>query len=164
MQNPDHALERIPDTYLLAMALRNVLRAAEMAKRNVRSPLARAEIQKAIGTFLSYVILNPKHDHRALIRARDVLEHFDEYLCGTGKLRRDEAKLNPDTSKEDLAQNYRIDFEPLAHRPRLRVGPLRPAAPLLTIDLVTTAPQAAQLLVATVRAAIVQDQQRSTDG
>jgi hypothetical protein len=87
VQNPDHALERIPDTYLLAMALRNVLRAAEMAKRNVRSPLARAEIQKAIGTFLSYVILNPKHDHRALIRARDVLEHFDEYLCGTGKHR-----------------------------------------------------------------------------
>lgn len=162
VQKPHQGRERIPDIYLLVMALRNGLRAAEMAKKNLSSPQARAEIQKAIGVFLSQVILNPKGDQRALVDARDVLEHFDEYLCGTGKLQRDAAKRNQGMSKEDLAQSYRIDFEPPADRSRLRVG-LRPAEPLLIIDLVETAPEAADQLSAAVGAAVAQDQAGSAD-
>lgn len=162
VQNPNHPMERIPDVYLLVGALHNVLRAAEMARNTIPSRRAKAEIQRAIGIFLSQVVIKPTKDRgAALVLARDVLEHFDKYMCGIGRRQGQAAKHNPGTSEEDLAQNYRIDFEPPADRPQLRVGPLRPAEPLVVIDLVTTAPIAARQLVDSIRAALVHDQLRT---
>lgn len=163
VQNPDHPGERIPDIYLLVGALHHVLRAAEMAKKTIASPLAKAAIQRAIGVFLSQVVVKPASDRAAaLVLARDVLEHFDEYMCGIGRRQGYTAKRNPDVNKEGLAQNYRIDFEPPANRPQLRVGPVRPAEPLVIMDLVTTAPGAAHQLVAALRTALVQGQLDNT--
>jgi hypothetical protein len=162
VQNPEHPMERIPDIYLLVGALHNVLRAAEMAKKTVSSTLTKAGMQRAIGVFLSQVVVKPTSDRgTALVLARDVLEHFDQYMCGIGRRQGHAAKRNPGTSEENLAQNYRIDFEPPADRPQLRVGPLRPAEPLVIIDLVTAAPGAAHQLVAAIGAALAQDQLRT---
>jgi len=97
----------------------------------------------------------------ALERARNVVEHFDEYYRGTGKQQKQD---QADKTFEDLAQDYRIDFEPPADRPQLRVGPVRPAEALFTIDLVTTAPQAARQLVDAVHTAIVQDETPNANG
>jgi hypothetical protein len=109
IQNPENSQERIPDAYIQVLALRNLLRAAELAKKTVPQDQA-------------------------------------------------------DKTLEDLAQDYRIDFEPPADRPQLRVGPVRPAEALFTIDLVTTASQAARQLVDAVHAAIVQDQTPNANG
>jgi hypothetical protein len=107
------------------------------------------------------VIGTISNQDNALERARNVVEHFDEYYRGTGKQQKQD---QADKTPEDPAQNYRIDFEPPADRPQLRVGPVRPAEALFTIDLVTTAPQAARQLVDAIHAAIVQDQTPNTNG
>jgi hypothetical protein len=119
-------------------------------------------MQRAIGVFLSQVVVKPTSDrrHRACARPRcsGALRSVHVRHWPTPRTRR---QAQPGTSEEDLAQNYRIDFEPPADRFQLRVGPLRPAEPLVIIDLVTAAPGAAHQLVAAIGAALVQDQLRT---
>lgn len=163
IQNPDNTQERIPDAYIQVLALRNLLRAAELAKKTVPSRAATDAIKKAIRAFLDAVIVigTISNQDNALERARNVVEHFDEYYRGTGKQQKQD---QADKTLEDLAQDYRIDFEPPVDRPQLRVGPVRPAEALFTIDLATTAPHAARQLVDAVHAAIVQDQTPNANG
>lgn len=162
IQHPEHTQERVPDAYIQVMALHSLLRAAEMAKQTIPSRIATNEIKHAIADFLDAVVVSgttdtTKRDY-ALIQARNVLEHFDNYYRGTG----DQQKKAPvGKNKEELAQDYRIDLELPADRPRLRVGPLRPSAALFTIDLVTSAPTAARQLVARIHATITQHESQT---
>lgn len=162
IQNPEDSQERIPDAYLQVLALRNLLRAAELAK-TVPSRTATNAIKLAIRAFLDAVVVVGTNSNRdnALERARNVVEHFDEYYRGTGKQQKQD---QAGKTREDLAQDYRIDFEGPANRLQLRVGPVRPGEAHFTIDLVATTPQAARQLVDAIHAAIVQDQTSSANG
>lgn len=76
--------EREPMALMLALALRNLSRAAEMAVCNL-SGAKQAGLQEQIDSF-----------NRALpdlVHARDMLEHFDEYAAGTGRRQRQNADL-----------------------------------------------------------------------
>jgi len=159
VQDPQHASERVPDTYLLVMALQQVLTAAQMAKRTMTSSAAKADVQRAIGTFFDEIVVSTTETQHAeaLTLARDVLVHFDKYLTGTGLRQRRNRTADPAKTGEELAQDYRIDFDPPADRPRLRVG-LRPAPARVTIDLVTTAPDAASRLADAIGTAITRGQ------
>lgn len=160
VQHPHNSQERVPDTYLLVMALRNVLRAAEMAKTSIPTPATKREIQQAIGTFSRAIVVTnstTQPGHEALVQVRNVLEHFDQYYSGTGR----QQKLDIGKSPEDRAQDYRVDFEGPADQPRLRIGPLRPAPARFAIDLVTTAPSAARQLVMALHASIARQEQRT---
>lgn len=76
--DPDaDALSRERDAYFFAMALRQLLRAVEMA---ARFPTAKEAVKSALDTF-DAAIPNARE-------ARNILEHFDEYERGTGSLQR----------------------------------------------------------------------------
>jgi hypothetical protein len=77
---------------------------------------------------------------------RDVLEHFDEYYCGTGRLQRREQAADPSLSREALAIRYRPSLGS-GGRTALRIGPDPPAEPLVEIELASIAPKAARQLV-----------------
>lgn len=77
-----------------------------------------------------------------------MLEHFDEYYCGTGNQQRPAARS--DQSHEDLAQRHRVDLGgPSAARPNLVIG-MKPEQPLVGIDLAEPAAIAARQLAAVV--------------
>jgi hypothetical protein len=64
---------------LFVFALRQVLRAAELVQR-CATPAQAASIDEALDTF--------RADVPALVHMRDVLEHFDDYATGEGKLQK----------------------------------------------------------------------------
>lgn len=67
----------VADTYLLVLALRNVLRAAELARDHALSTEAgRESVDRAIAAF--------EQELPGVRSARDALEHFDEYARGRG--------------------------------------------------------------------------------
>jgi hypothetical protein len=70
---PGGIAEVFADAYLLAFALRDLLRAAEL----VHKLAGGTAVEQAIGKFLDAV--------PDVKQARDVLEHFDEYLVGKGR-------------------------------------------------------------------------------
>lgn len=90
---------------LLVLALRNLLRAAEMALEYAEAP-ERDNIAKALDRF--------RKAFPDLVTARDMLEHFDDYLTGKGR-------------KPHL---YDVLFERTASRYFIHVGPI-------TIDAAT---------------------------
>jgi|SRR5215472_9389344 len=106
-------------------------------------------IDAATQTFLNSIIIgrSPSTNQRdAMVLGRDVLEHFDEYYCGTGKMQRQEQEADPSLSKEDLALRYRPSLgsaDPIA----LRIGSDPPACPLVEIELASIAPKVARQLV-----------------
>jgi hypothetical protein len=69
------------DTICLALILRQLLRTIEALNRRVQSQ----EVDAAVAEFYS------KLPNEKLFR--DVLEHFDEYQIGEGRLQKDQAKL-----------------------------------------------------------------------
>lgn len=71
----DHALIDAPYT---VMALRHVLRGVEMARTHVKAEAAKALLREALTTFDRAVPGGKK--------ARDVIEHFDEYAMGVRSL------------------------------------------------------------------------------
>jgi hypothetical protein len=134
----------VTDQYLQVVALHHVLVAAKMARAHVLSESARPRIDAAINAFLKAIVVTrgPGMNQRQALRlARDVLEHFDEYLSGTGKKQRED-QARTGESKEDLAQRYRLELGTTA-QPTLRIG----SAPLAEIDLADVAPAAARQLV-----------------
>lgn len=72
---PDGPVSKQVDSYLFVVALRDFLRAVDLAKRLVSEESGR-DLESAIGTFDAAV-----PSIRAL---RNVLEHFDSYAQGTG--------------------------------------------------------------------------------
>ncbi len=67
---------RVSDAYLLVIALRNVLRAARLAREELITDAGRAALDQAITAF--------EETLPGVQSARDVLEHFDEYARGRG--------------------------------------------------------------------------------
>ena len=134
----------VPDPYLQVVALHHVLVAAKMARAHVPSESAKPRIDAAINAFLSAIVVTrgPGMNQRQALRlARDVLEHFDEYLSGTGKKQRED-QARTGESKEDLAQRYRLELG-TTPQATLRIG----SAPLAEIDLADVAPAATRQLV-----------------
>lgn len=147
IKSPQDTLERVPDTFLQVLVLRQLVRAAEMAAGQA-DPESRRRIHDALAEFFDAIVAetNATDQAEAFRTARNVLEHFDEYFQGTGNLQRRAKRDDPDLSQEDLAQRYRVELEGPADSPQLRIGPLRPADPLVVIDLVELAPAAARRL------------------
>jgi hypothetical protein len=154
IQHPENALERNPDTWIQVMALRQLLRAVEMAKTATAEDDSRGQqIEQAIVEFLDAVVVQSSDAGKAsgFKLARDALEHFDEYYQGTGDVQQPSLKRRDRQPDEVLAQGYRFDLDGAADGSlRLRVGPLRPEEPLVVIDLVERAPRAARKLARAV--------------
>jgi hypothetical protein len=149
IQRPENTLERVPDAWVQVTVLRQLLRAAEMAKQASEAEAARRRIQGAIEAFLEAIVVETAMADRAraLRLARDALEHFDEYHRGMGNEQQPETRRRDRSPSEALAQRYRAELDGQADSTlRLRIGPLRPAAPLVVIDLVERAPRAARQL------------------
>lgn len=149
IQRPENTLERVPDAWVQVSVLRQLLRAAEMAKGATEAETVQRRIQEAIETFIDAIVVETTmaDGARAFKLARDALEHFDEYYQGTGDEQQPKTRRRDRRPREDLAQSYRLELDgPADGALRLRIGPLRPAAPLVVIDLVERAPRAARQL------------------
>lgn len=136
---------KLPDAYLLVVAVRNVRRAAEMASRHVRTDEARSRIAAAIGLF--------DNELPGVKEVRDVLEHFDEYSQGRGRLQQPKVKPAKRQPDESLASQYVINFESAMSDPTaltIRVGSHG-------FELAKS-PRAAAALVHALRAAIAGEQ------
>lgn len=77
LRETDSPLYRHVDSYLLVIAMRQVLRCAEAMSKAVGGD---RELAGAKAEFLN--------DHRNARAMRDVLSHFDEYQAGKGKLQK----------------------------------------------------------------------------
>ncbi|GIG62942.1 hypothetical protein Lfu02_73140 [Longispora fulva] len=128
---PDATLEQAEvDAMLLLYPLRQVLRAAEVLRRHTTGP-ARELISDALDRFHT--------DLPGVKDARDVLEHFDEYLLGAGRLqKRGQRSTGSDLERADAAAAFPVFSERRPGHFVLHVGPL-------SID-VATARSAAQAL------------------
>jgi hypothetical protein len=99
----------------LLLSLRQLLRAAEMARSSsFRSHRARRILDDAVDQF--------EADLPDLVNARDIIEHFDEYAVGQGKLQRAEQKADPSLTYADLATRYSASLEGSFDEPVIRVG------------------------------------------
>lgn len=131
----------LPDALLLLVALRNVHRAATMALRHMRNPEAKEHLTDAVAQFDAAL--------PGLVQARDVVEHFDEYVLGDGniqkRLRREAASNGNDLSEAELAELYAPRLRGTGRHPLISIGPH-------TID-VTRAPDAASWLLARIYSA-----------
>jgi hypothetical protein len=150
IEHPENLFERVPDTFLQIDAIHNVLRAAEMARDSLEPGGAKDRVTQAIDAFLVAIVVGhgpDLSDRQALKLARNVLEHFDAYYCGTGDRQRADAARSSE-SREELAQRYRVDLGgPSAARPHLLIG-MKPDEPLVEIDLAEPAAHAARQLAA----------------
>ncbi len=120
---------RVSDAYLLVIALRNVLRAARLAREELITDAGRAALDQAITTF--------EETLPGVQSARDVLEHFDEYARGRGGIGEDRGTLGP--YPVTIAGSGDRDEGGWPERLVLHIGPH-------PVDL-TAAPQAAAALV-----------------
>ena len=98
IQSPENLRVTVPDQWLQVVALHHVLAAAEMARKHAPSAGMKPRIDAAIHAFLDSIIIGrgPSTNQRdAMVLARDVLEHFDDYYCGTGSMQRREQAADP---------------------------------------------------------------------
>jgi len=151
IRQPDNLRVTVPDQWLQVIALRQVLAAAEMARKHAPVRL-RQQIDSAITRFIKTLVIahgQGTNQRDSLVLARDVLEHFDEYWCGTGRNQQAAIAGNPHLTREELAIRYRPDFGITTDSlPTLRLGDPHPAQPLVEVDLASVAPVAARQLVA----------------
>jgi len=151
IHHPESLRVTVVDQWLQVIALRQVLVAAEMARKHAPGDKQRHEINTGITSFLEALVITHDHDlnqRDALLLARHVLEHFDEYWCGTGHKQSDALTRNPKLTREELAVRYRPDFGATTDSlPTLRVGDPYPSQPLVEVDLASVAPAAARQLV-----------------
>lgn len=120
---------RVSDAYLLVIALRNVLRAAQLAREELVTVVGRAALDQAITTF--------EETLPGVKSARDALEHFDAYARGRGGTGKDRGTLGP--YPVTVAGSGDRDESGWPGRLVLHIGPH-------PVDL-TTASQAAAALV-----------------
>ncbi|MET8041208.1 hypothetical protein ABZU25_10085 [Micromonospora sp. NPDC005215] len=141
----------LPDALLLLVALRNVHRAATMALRHMRNPNARKHLADAVAQFDKAL--------PGLVQARDVVEHFDEYVLGDGniqrRLRREAASNRNDLSEAELAELYAPRLRGTGSHPLISIGPH-------TID-VTRAPDASTWLLSRIYSAADIEQRKPSD-
>ena len=99
-------LTRKIDACLFVVALRNVLRAAEMVRTEIRRPLKR-EATTAINEVTDVM--------PDAVKVRDVLMHFDKYAVGRGDIEREANSSAPFESVHEMDR--------AAHVLRIRVAP-----------------------------------------
>jgi hypothetical protein len=149
IEHPENLFERVPDAFLQVDALHHVLRAAEMTRDSLDPRDAREAVMVAIDAFLDAIVIGHSpdlSDREAFKLARNVLEHFDTYYCGTGVWQRQAARSGQ--GPENLAQRCRVDLGgPSAACPHLLIG-MKPGQPLVEIDLAEPAASAARQLAA----------------
>jgi hypothetical protein len=121
---PEGAVSRQTDYYLFVIALRDLRRAVELVRRSAPKS-AWSDIDKAMNAFDTATACGS-------VDLRDILEHFDDYAEGKGKLQ-DEHPCLPCVWYEREPDTYRLHLD---------LGNL-----LLTVD-VRAATQAALALVA----------------
>ncbi|MBL7261520.1 hypothetical protein [Paractinoplanes lichenicola] len=102
------------DGYLLLVALRQMIRAAEMSRDSLTNDRARAILNSALKRF--------RTDLPELVDARDIIEHFDEYAVGEGRLQDDELDADPSLTRASLAQQYTTRLEGTSSEPTVWVG------------------------------------------
>jgi hypothetical protein len=103
------------DALLLLVALRQVLRAAEMAQNSpLQERRARQILNSAVDRF--------KKDLPDLVDARDIIEHFDEYAVGKGCLQLKEKAAEPSLTEAELARRYEPRIEGAWSEPIVWVG------------------------------------------
>ncbi|MFJ8203239.1 hypothetical protein [Micromonospora chalcea] len=104
-------IEQHPDALLLMLSLRNLVRAAEWRVKTVKGTPEEATRRQAVADFLRRL---PN-----LVDARDVLEHFDEYGSGRGRIQQRAA------SKGEVPAVYRFAVATEGVDVVIRVGPYR---------------------------------------
>jgi hypothetical protein len=105
----------LPDALLLLVALRNVRRAATMAKGSLKRPEAQQLIADALAKF-DAALPDVK-------KARDVIEHLDKYAIGEGWEQQELQKATPTLTPAQLAARYAPRLEGTYNAPIVRVGP-----------------------------------------
>jgi hypothetical protein len=90
------------DALLLILALRQVVRAATLARDEARGPKAEAVLDRALARF--------DRQLPGASRARDVLEHFEDYLRGTGDHQQPAVNRRARQVDEGLAVQWRTRF------------------------------------------------------
>ena len=102
------------DGLFLLIALRQMIRAAEMAQQSLRNRQAKQILSSALRRF--------RADLPELVNARDIIEHFDEYAVGEGKLQEAELAADPGLTRAELAKRYALRMECATSYPVVRVG------------------------------------------
>ncbi|MFB6513087.1 hypothetical protein ACFCXF_14345 [Streptomyces virginiae] len=133
--NGGNGYTEILDAYQLVMALRMTLRGVEMTRRHLTTDSARDLLDEGLAAFTAAVPGGKD--------ARDVIEHFDEYTQGTGRLQHPPGTKPKDRTPDDVrAEEFRIWFDwrhrEEERRPVLVVGPY-------PIDLIDAAEAANRL-------------------
>lgn len=130
----DDGQTAILDAYQLVMGLRMVLRGAQMTRQHLGTEQALQILEEGLDAFAAAVPGGKD--------ARDVIEHFDEYTQGRGRLQQPEVLPQQRQPDEAQAERFRIDFrwdeDPEQRRPILVVGPY-------PIDLISAVDAAARL-------------------
>jgi hypothetical protein len=91
------------DVWLLIVSVRQVERAAMLAQRQAKSHVGASIMKTALAEFRLRV--------PGVVKARDAIEHFDEYLAGVGD--RQQPDVNPRRSRnpdEELSLAWRTAF------------------------------------------------------
>lgn len=122
MLNEDDCDRALIDAPYTVMALRQVLRGVEMTRKHVKTEAARELLREALTAF-DRAVPGGK-------RARDVIEHFDEYAMGIGNLQQPQVPRTKDRVPDDElseAFNHRLEWEREgdSRRPVYVAGPYR---------------------------------------
>ncbi|MCX5415592.1 hypothetical protein [Streptomyces sp. NBC_00059] len=117
--DPERAILDAPYT---VMALRQVLRGVEMTRRHLKSDAARALLGDGLAAF-DLAVPGGKE-------ARDVIEHFDEYAMGVGRLQQPDVRTPRARRPDDALSekyNHRLEWDRSGDEPRpvYVVGPYR---------------------------------------
>ncbi|MFB7517240.1 hypothetical protein [Streptomyces sp. NPDC056144] len=136
--DPDRAVIDAPYT---VMALRHVIRGVRMAHEHLKTEPAKELLREALGDFDKAVPGGKK--------ARDVIEHFDEYAMGIGYLQQPGGSRRDNTPDDDLSEQYNHRLEWRAdgeeRRPVYVAGPFE-------VDLVAAEDAAFRLVCNTYEA------------
>ncbi|MFJ6355016.1 hypothetical protein ACIQKB_36865 [Streptomyces sp. NPDC092046] len=99
----DHADHAVIDAPYTVMALRHVIRGVRMAHEHFKTEPAKELLSEALADFDKAVPGGKK--------ARDVIEHFDEYAMGVGYLQQPGGSRRDKTPDDDLSEQYNHRLE-----------------------------------------------------
>jgi hypothetical protein len=88
-------IDRSADALLLMLSLRNLVRAAEWGANTARGAGQEAARRQAVAEF--------RQQLPNVVDARDVLEHFDDYATGRGRLQQRAVQQGQDAAKYSFA-------------------------------------------------------------
>lgn len=115
-EHADHAVIDAPYT---VMALRHVIRGVRMTQEHLKTEPAKKLLREALADFDKAVPGGKK--------ARDVIEHFDEYAMGVGYLQQPGGSRRDKTPDDDLSEqyNHRLEWRTVGdeRRPVYVAGP-----------------------------------------